>query len=57
MGRFMGQCREVEWEGVLRKERKEEHWAGSPGSWHKCFLSSHPVPGLVVAQEEEEKGR
>lgn len=41
--------------GVLRKERQEEHWAGSPGSRHKCFLSSRSVPGSVVAKRRKKK--
>lgn len=42
-------------EGVLRKEKKEEHWVGSPGSWHKRFLSSHPVPGSASAKKRKKR--
>lgn len=49
------QCREVE--VALRKERQEEHRAGSSGPWHRCLSSSHSVPGTVLAKKKKEKGR
>lgn len=40
--------------GALRKERQEEHCAGSPR--HTCSRNMHSVPSAALAKKNKERG-